>query len=421
MRNALLKFVAGSLAAGCFAVLLTGAAPSRFRGPEMSGSYPAAANLPAQWSDKNVVWKVDLPGHGSSSPAIYEGNIYLTAYTGYGIDEKNPGEQSNLKRHLFCIEASSGKQLWTVEADATTPETKYQGFQALHGYATSTPTVDETGVYVFFGRNGVSKYTHQGKPVWNTSVGEKTHGWGSATSPVLAGDLVIVNASVESGALVGLNKETGAEVWKTPGVKASWNTPIVTSSKEGRSELVVSSKDAILAYDPATGKELWTAEGVHDYVCPSVVSHEAIIYAIGGRKNTALAVSTGGDGEVENVWRASKGSNVSSPVYSDGHIYFVSEGKGIAYCLNAKTGDVVYEERLTPRPGRIYASPTLADGKIFVPSRNEGVYVIAAKPEFELITHNEPLDESVFNASPVPMGNQLLLRSDTALYCIGAK
>lgn len=390
---------------------------SRFRGPNMSGSYEATG-LPTKWTAENIAWKVDLPGHGSSSPAVYEGNIYLTAYTGYGLDQNEPGDQANLKRHLFCIKADSGEIIWKVEAAAKTPETAYRGFQALHGYATSTPTVDSTGVYCFFGQNGVSKYTHKGELVWNTNVGGGKHGWGSATSPVLFGDLVIVNASVESGSLVGLNKASGEQAWKTPGMKSSWNTPILATSKEGRTELVVSSKDEILAYDPQTGAKLWKAEGVHDYVCPSVIANDDIVYAIGGRSNTALAVKLGGDGEVENQWRQSKGSNVSSPVYHDGFIYFVSESKGLAYCLNAKTGEVMYSERMSPRPGRIYASPMLADGKIYIPSRENGVFVIAAKPEFELLAHNEPLDDSVFNASPVPLGDKLLLRSDTALYCL---
>ena len=117
----------------------------------------------------------------------------------------------------------------------------------------------------------------------------------------------------------------------------------------------------------------------------------------------AVAVRLGGRGDVtetHKLWEVNKGSNVSSPIYHDGHLYYVHEKNGIAYCVNAVSNKVVYEERIEPRPGLIYASPVLVDGKIYLVSREEGTFVLAAKPEYELIAHNEPLDESVFNGSP---------------------
>ncbi len=114
------------------------------------------------------------------------------------------------------------------------------------------------------------------------------------------------------------------------------------------------------------------------------------------------------------------GSNVSSPVYHDGYLYWVSESKGIAYCIDAKTGEAVYEKRMQPRPDRIYASPVVADGKIYYVSRNNGTFVVAARPEYELLAHNViASDDSVFNASPAVSDGQLLLRSDKCLYCVG--
>ncbi|HXT58809.1 MAG TPA: PQQ-binding-like beta-propeller repeat protein, partial [Pirellulales bacterium] len=166
----------------------------------------------------------------------------------------------------------------------------------------------------------------------------------------------------------------------------------------------------------------WHCSGIEDYVCPSVIAHDGVVYAIGGRGKPGVAVPAGGEGDVSDkiLWKTPKGSNVSSPVYHDGYLFWVSESKGVAYCIDAKTGEAVYEERIEPRPDRIYASPVAADGKIYYVSRDKGVYVLAAKPEYELLAHNVIAgDPSIFNASPAVSDGQLLLRSDTHLYCIG--
>ena len=170
---------------------------------------------------------------------------------------------------------------------------------------------------------------------------------------------------------------------------------------------------------------MWNCEGIPDegYVCPSIVSHEGIVYAIGGRKNTAIAVRAGGKGDVTDshvLWRKSVGANVSSPVLVDGHLYWVHERSGTANCLNAKTGETVYQQRLEPRPGVMYASVTAGDGKLYCPSQHSGTYVLAAKPQFELLAHNViEGDDSRCNASIAIDRGQVLLRNDQYLYCLG--
>jgi outer membrane protein assembly factor BamB len=391
----------------------------QFRGPGGNGT-ASDRNLPVRWSaTENVAWKTDLPGHGTSSPIVWEDKIFLTCYSGYGLDESDPGDETRLVRHLVCLARDGGKILWTADVPAELPEQEYQGFQALHGFASSTPATDGQSVYTFFGKSGVMAFDFNGKELWKTDVGQKTHNWGSATSPVLFGDLVIVNASVESGDLVALNKANGGEVWRARGMRSAWNTPVLVDVA-GKQELAISIKGAILGFDPATGKELWRSEGIDDYICPSVVAEKGIVYAIGGRKNMALAVRAGGRGDVTNshlLWTAQAGSNVSSPVVHQGHLYWVSD-RGIAYCLNTKNGDIVYQERLS-NPGRVYASVTVGDGKLYAVTRERGTFVLAAKPEFELLAENQLGDDSIFNGSPSVSNGQLLLRSDRALYCIG--
>ena len=180
----------------------------------------------------------------------------------------------------------------------------------------------------------------------------------------------------------------------------------------------------LVGFDPATGEELWFCDGIPDgYVCPSVISHGDVVYAIGGRQNTAIAVRAGGRGDVTDshvLWKTSSGSNVSSPVYLDGHLYWFHEKNGIAYCLNAETGELVYSKRLEPRPGLIYSSVTYADGKLYAVSQDNGAYVLAAKPEFKLLAVNTfANDTKRVNGSIVVANNRLILRSDQAIYCIG--
>ncbi len=410
------------------AAFAQGADWTGFRGPGGLGSSDETG-LPLTWSStENIVWKTELPGPGTSSPVVLGDRVYVTSYSGYALDASDPGDMSALMRHVVCVERGSGKILWSKEFKPSLPESEYSGGNnSWHGYSSATPTTDGERLYVFFGKSGVYCLDLDGNEIWRASVGTRATGWGSATSPVLYKDFVIVNASVESGAIVALDKMTGKEAWRADGIRGSWNTPVLVDVPGGETELVVCVPMTVLGLDPATGERLWRSEGIPDsgYICPSVVAHEGIVYAIGGRTNTALAVRAGGRGDVTStheLWRTNKGSNVCSPVYHDGYLYWVHDRSGIANCLNAATGDTVYQERLTPRPGVVYASAILADGKLYAVSQHEGTFVLAAKPEFELLAHNTLADDdSRTNASPAVSHGQLLLRTDRNLYCIGTK
>jgi outer membrane protein assembly factor BamB len=329
---------------------------------------------------------------------------------------------NDLKRHVVCLDRS-GKILWNHQVMTLLPETPYSSFQALHGYTSSTPCSGGKNVYAFFGKSGVFAFDLNGKQLWTSSVGTTLNGWGSGTSPVLYKNLVIINASIESGSLVALNKNTGQRVWESKGkVARSWNTPLIVDVPNAPPELVVNQQGKLRGFNPETGAELWSCDALNDYVCPSVVAHAGVVFVIGARSNTAIAVRAGGKGDVAKthlLWTLKKGSNVSSPVYHAGHLYWTSESKGMAYCADAAKGTLVYEQKLSPFPGRIYASPMLADGKIYYVSRENGTYVVDASPTFKLVAHNNLNDSTIFNASPAVSDGHLYLRSDRYLYCIG--
>ncbi len=385
----------------------------QFRGPGGQGISPTE-NLPVTWSEtENVAWKTALPGAGSSSPIALNGRLYVTCYSGYGIEDG--GSMQDLALHIVCVNGADGTILWDKQIEPVLPESKSV---RDHGYAAQTPATDGEHLYVFFGKSGVFKFDLEGNEVWRTSVGTQVHQWGSGTSPVLYENLVIVNASIESGQLVALDKATGQIAWRAGGMESSWSTPHLVTTPQGQRELAVSVEGWILGFDPGTGDELWRCKGIDNYICPSPVSHEGVLYALGGRSSKAVAVRSGGRGDVtatHRLWQADVGANVTSPVVHDGHLYWVSDRNQTAYCLDLADGSVEYAERVRRQP---YASALLADGRIYIVTRNDGTLVLAARPQFEQLAHNELADRSTFNASPIVCNAALILRSDRNLYAI---
>lgn len=394
----------------------------QFRGDHQGVS--SEKGLPIEWSSqKNIAWKLKLPGAGASGPVTVGERVFITAYSGYALDTKEPGKMEDLKRHLLCVNRADGKLLWSKEFAPILPEHKYAGEGAYHGYAPSTPITDGQHLYVFFGKSGVYCFDLNGKEIWHTLVGKGINGWGSGASPMFYKDFLIINASIESNALIALDKKTGKEVWKAPKINSAWGTPVLVETPAKQQELVLSVQGRVAGFDPETGKELWSAAGHKGYVCPSVVTHAGIVYTVGGG-GTSLAVKAGGRGDVTEthvLWRTNKGSNASSPIYHAGQLYWASENGGVIHRQDAATGKT-FERRLAPDAGRIWASPVLAEGKLYFVSQFKGTYVVAAEPKLDLVAHNVIEDDKArTNASIAISDGQLFLRTDQYLYCIGKR
>lgn len=418
----------GLLSVACLAPRAGGEDWPRFRGPNGSG-VSAEVRLPVTWSDtENVAWKVDLPGPGSSSPIVSGDRVFVTCYSGYGAEAWGPGDPEKLTRHVVCLQLRDGKVLWQEAIPARQPEDPYQGQLTTHGYASSTPAADGQSVFVACGKSGVFAFDGDGKQRWQKSVGTGSAimGWGSATSLLVYKNLVIVNANAESESLVALDKETGREVWKAPaeGYAGSFSTPILVDSA-GRQELAVRMPDEVWGLDPDRGGLLWYCSGVRGAAVPSLVAENGLVYAVGGGPQGAgsIAIRAGGRGDVSAshvVWRQPTGSYVPSPVLVNGHVHWVDD-RGTAYCLRADTGQQVYRERL-PEAGSVYASAIAADGKLYVVTRRNGTFVLAAGSEFKVLAHNRlSADSTDFNASPAISDGRLLLRSNRGLYCVCGK
>ncbi|MEX2214836.1 MAG: PQQ-binding-like beta-propeller repeat protein [Phycisphaeraceae bacterium] len=422
-------------------VIATAAAsvqPSRDRAPQPSatdwprfrnadGSGVATGGVPTEWSaTNNLLWKTPLPGPGSSSPIVFGDRVYVTCYSGYGLSVKSPGSMAELKRHLVCVGRDDGKIRWTqtLASDQDVAPFKDEIAIGRHGYATATPAADASGVYVFYGSGGVVAYSHAGKQIWRASCGTRFHEWGTASSPLIYEDLLIIHADVESHALIALDKRTGKEKWRLANEKgpSTWSTPIIASAS-GRDELIFSNGNGKVAgVDPDRGTLLWECQTHVGLINASPVACEGAVVVFGSYSGKAAAVRMGGRDDVaatHKLWEINKGAYISSPVYHDGHLYFTRDGR-VVYCVNAKTGETVYQDRIESHD--IAASPVIAGGKLYYVSTIAGTFVLDAKPQFRQIAHNILVgDDSVFNGTPAVTGNRLLLRSNRFLYCIAAR
>jgi outer membrane protein assembly factor BamB len=438
----------------------------RFRGPDGSGISPDTRPLPVKWSEtENLKWKHKLPGPGSSSPIVVGRRVFVTCWTGYGAERDSVGDEKDLRRHLICLDRNTGNVLWDKSVEPVLPEDPYSGNFTQHGYASHTPVSDGQRVYVFFGKTGVLAFDLDGKKLWQTSVGtgSGSHGWGTASSPILYQNLVVVTASAESAALVALSKETGKEIWRyqDSGLTGTWGTPVLVDCGKGRTDLVLAVPHKIWGFNPGDGKLRWSCEGLSsDSICASVVAHDGVVYAMetGPRGGGTMAVRAGGEGDVTKthvVWRGSERSRIATPVYENGRLYWINNR--IANCIDAGTGKQVYqssrlggatatagtgpdrgpgpskgpEASKEPRPGggfgrrgggrggQDYSSPVLAKGNIYWLARSGEAFVFATGPEFKLLGQNSlASDGGDFSSTPAISDGELFIRSSKYLYCV---
>ena len=391
-----------------------------FRGPHGTG-VSDERGLPTTWSAKEgIAWKAPLPGPGSSSPVVWGDRVLLTCWSGYGDGKNKPGDMANLRRHLVCFDRASGKEVWRADVAARVPEIEWGGPIQQHGYATSTPVTDGERAYVHFGKTGVFAFDLNGKELWRREVGELINGFGTGASPVLCGKLVIVNSTVENSRLTALDRATGQVVWRVRINGDCWTTPLPVTPPGGRQELVLFARGVLFGFDPETGKELWQCDAPGpDYVSASPVTRDGVIYVMGAgaKGRLCLAARAGGRGDVTKthvVWRQKVGASFTSPVLAGGRLYFFS---GMAHCLKADTGEVVFQERLTGL-GSEYSSPVAADGKIYLFTRRGTGHVLAAKDRLEVLASND-FGAGGFTASPAVSRGQIFVRSNEFLYCLG--
>jgi outer membrane protein assembly factor BamB len=413
----------------------------QFRGPGGRG-VSAEKGLPDEWSaTRNVLWKTPIPGRGHSSPVVWGDRIFLTTaiegevvagakgvrHVMDGQDFRHPQGVGDDRRHTFkvlALDARSGRVAWERTAHEGLPfDTRHQ----RGSFASQTPVTDGTLVYTYFGSEGlVFAWDFAGNLKWKVALGGiATVGVGVGTSPVLYRDLLILQCDEDNGDksfIAALDKRTGREKWRVPRkVQVSWATPLLVRAG-GRDELVTSGTEWIIAYDPASGRELWRAKGLESNAVPSPVAvGDIVVLSAGYPAKVAMGIRAGGRGDVTGsdriLWRHEKGTAyVPSPIAYDGLVYLITD-KGILTCVDPKTGKVLYEGGRVPVPATVMSSPVAHDGRILISSMEGDTFVIKAGPVHEVLKTNtigEPMA-----ASPALARGRIYIRGGSHLFAIG--
>jgi outer membrane protein assembly factor BamB len=402
----------------------------QFRGPNSSGigdGKPPVEFGPSQ----NVLWKTAV-GSGLSSPIIARGRVFLTEF-----------DRPTKQLATLCIDQRMGKILWR----RTVAPTEIEKVHEISSPAAPTPATDGERVYVYFGSYGLVSYDFDGKLLWERRLPLPQNIYGAVASPIVAGDLLVLNHQGKDAYLLGVNRRDGKTVWKTDRSKYQygWSTPVYWRH-DGIDEIIVLGGDfgpnqRLMAYNLADGAERWWVAGLPPcgkstpvigsdmvfFAAPDIIldveaekrnpERAAQIYA--NNASRVMAIRPGGKGEVNQThvaWTQTKGvPGVPSPLYYNGRLYTVQNG-GIVFSRVAKTGELVYSGR-TGAMGYYYSSPVAADNKIYFASEEGVVVVLDGGEELKVLARNK-LDGQIL-ATPAIVDGKIYLRTEDHLYAFG--
>jgi outer membrane protein assembly factor BamB len=339
---------------------------------------------------------------------VWGDRIFLTAYGA-------AGEAGRGRLLVLSLDRLTGKVIWEREVRAA----RIERVGGANAPATPTPVTDGRRVYVYFGSYGLVCFDFGGRKVWERRLGPCGGEFGSASSPVLHGRLLVLNCTSDAeGFLLAADKESGRTAWRTAHAQPalSFATPFVWGAGAG-GQFVLAASGHFKGFDPKTGRELWRVAGAPKGVAPTPVASGGLLYAASNSQpNFVIAIRPGGRGDITGThvaWRHDKGAvSVPSPLAVGGYLFALRDG-GVLTCLDAKSGDVLWQQRL-PARGNYFASPVAGDGKVYVVNEEGEVSVVAAKPVYELLATNSMGERTL--ASPAISGGSIFIRTDEHLY-----
>jgi outer membrane protein assembly factor BamB len=409
------------LALGLIACALFAENWPAWRGPDMNG-ISKEKNLPSKWTNsENITWKLPLPDFSGSTPAIWGEYIFLNVAEGDALQ-------------LWCVDRNKPEVLWKRPLGGGNMKMRKQNMSS------PSPTTDGKSVFALTGTGMLKGFDFKGNELWARDI-QKEYGkfglnWGYASSALLHEDALYVQVlhgmrTDDPSYILKIDKKTGKTIWRverpTDAIQESpdsYTTPIL--AKVGnQTELIISGGDVVTGHDLATGKELWRGKGLNpnnnpfNRVIATPVFYDGIVYTP-TRVKPLLAYKPGGRGDVTKthlVFSFDNGPDVPSPV-SDGQYFYVVNDRGIAWCVDAKTGKEVYGGQRI-RPGTYSSSLVLADGKLYITSEEGLTTVMKAGPKFEVVAEN-PIEEFCLSSIAVSDG-QIFLRGSKHLYCIGKR
>ncbi len=382
----------------------------RWRGPSGQG-LAAGSGYPDTWSGTdNVIWRRAVPGAGNSSPIVWADRIFLTSAFDGGR-----------RKSVLAFDRATGEPLWEADAPVGEAERPYP----KNGHASGTPVTDGERVYAYFGAHGLLAVDLSGRTAWHRDLDPIVASHGTAGSPLLYRDRVIVYQDMRAGAgsfIAAFDAATGDTIWWTERPEnTGWGTPVAVGVGD-RDEIVVSSQRRVVAYDPDTGAELWSARGNLFEVIPTPVVGHGLVFASSGRAGPTLAIRPGGSGDVTDThvaWSSPKGSPfVPSTLVLDEYLYMINDMSSVLTVFEAATGEVMYQGRLgEARRESFSASPVAVDGKVFLTNDGGETFVVAAGSEFKLL-HINRLGEQV-RVSPALVDGRWYIRTAEHLLAVG--
>jgi outer membrane protein assembly factor BamB len=399
----------------------------QWRGPSLNG-LSAEKNLPVRWSKtENITWKLPLPAWSGSTPIVWGDRIFLSV-----ADDLRHREGENL--FLWSIDRTKGTVLWKRPLGGGNHQERKQNMSS------PSPVTDGKRVWVMTGTGILKAFDFDGKELWNRDI-QKDYGrfglnWGYGSSPLLVGDALYVQVlhgmrTDDPSYVLRIDAATGKTLWRVERpTHARFESPDAYTTpallKYGStSEIVVTGGDVVTGHDPATGKELWRANGLNPdndgsyRIVASPIVHGELIVAP-TRERPLLVFKAGGRGDISRshlLWSFNYGPDVPTPV-TDGTYLYVVNDRGIMWCLDLKTGKEVYgRQRL--RSATYSGSPVLADGKIYVTNEDGVTVVVKAGPTFQVLAENDFDDYTL--SSPAVSEGQIFIRTATHLYCIGKR
>ena len=429
----------------------------RWRGPNGDGVAPEG-NPPVTWdAEKNVSWKVEIPGRGSASPIVWGDRVFvLTAVPGAARDDAaqqerraerpqaggsprrsrfggrgGPGGRGGFganaaprdphKFMVICLDRQTGRVLWERTAAEEVP---HEGGHETNTFASGSPVTDGEHLYVSFGSRGVFCYDLDGDLQWKRDLGDMQtrNAFGEGSSPALHEDTLVVNWDHEGDSFIAaLDARSGETRWKVPrDERTTWATPLIVEHN-GRTQ-VITNGTRVRSYDLATGDLIWECGGQAGNPIPSPIVRDGVAYCMTGFRGYAVyAIPLDSRGDVTGsdkvLWhRDDTGPYISSAVLYDDFLYVTNERRAILNCLKAETGETVYGPARLPGLSTLYSSPVAAAGRIYYSDRGGNTLVLEHGPELKVLATNN-LGEGI-DASPAIVGTQMFVRGTNHLYCL---
>jgi outer membrane protein assembly factor BamB len=404
----------------------------QWRGPHGTGTSPTATP-PLDWSEtKNIRWKVEIPGRGSSSPVVWGDRVFVLTAVPIGVtgnDQHAPrGGLQARGLHRFVVMAldrKTGKTVWERVAREQEP---HEGSHNENGtWSSGSPVTDGQHLFAYFESFGLYAFDLNGTLLWEKDLGDKKmrNEFGEGSTPALHGNTLVVVWDHIGGEsfIVALDKRDGKELWRVARKEIdTWATPLILEVN-GRPQVIVPAMERVRAYDLQTGAVVWDADGLTMNPIPSPVHADGLVFLMSGfRGNDLKAIRVADakgniDGTSAVVWSLDRDTPyVPSPVLADGILYFLKSNSGILTALDAKTGTPHYQNQRLDAVPNTFASPVAAQGRVYFPGREGTTLVVKAGPVYSVLATNV-LDDG-FDASPALVDGEMFMRGYKYLYAI---